>query len=242
MTWDDGGWDEPVASTTEYAKPQALDGHLVIIWPLGYVPHIQTKFTVPGKPSDAIQVDVVDLDAVGEDGQPGKLYRANNWMQSKLIRDLKPKIGKRLLGRIGKGQAANGMSPPWEVMSMVGDPDAIKRAEAWMEAHSDFRPTEFVVKEPWEERRPQTTQHTPEYRPQPDWSREPSPQWEDRNQWAEQPAPQRQAPVSAPVQGSADISPEELSMLQKMRQKREEDASRQAHADRLYPERQQYGY
>ena len=236
MTWDDdGGWDEPVASTTDYCKPQDLNGHLLIIWPLGYIPHIQTKFTRPDKKSDAIAVDIVDLTVLGEDGLPGKLFRNSNWMQSKLIRDLKPKIGKRLLGLMGLGVPSNGMNAPWEVTSMVGDPEAMKQAEAWMVAHRDFRPTEFMVKEPWEQRQ-MVAPAQRETRPQPEWSREPEPV---RDPWEERPPAPR--PPAAGVAG-AEVTPEELSMLQAMRKKREEDQARQAHHDRLYPEREKYGY
>lgn len=246
MTWDnDDGWDEPVASTTDYCKPQDLDGHLLIIWALGYVPHIQTRFTRPDKKSDAIAVDVVDLDAFEEDGSHGKLFRNSNWMQSKLIRDLKPKIGKRLLGRMGQGVASNGMNAPWELTSELGVPGAMERAEAWMKAHPDFRPTEFMVKEPWEQRQQPAQPQQREIRPQPGWSREDPAMYEPRqNPDAYEPREERPPAPRPPAAGvaGAEVTPEELSMLQQMRRKREEDARRQAHADRLYPERQEYGY
>lgn len=242
MSWDDdGGWDEPQASTADYCKPQDLNGHLLIVWPLGHVPHIQTRFTEPGKRSDAIAVDVVDLDVMGDDGMLGKLYRNSNWMQAKLIRDLKPMIGRRLLGRMGRGQPANGMAPPWELVSMVADPDAVARGDQWMKDHPTFKRTEFLVREPWEQRQQPAPQkpRIEEYRPQPEWSRDPEPA--PRDPWEDRPQPQAPRPPAAGVAG-AEVTPEELSMLQALRRKREEDAARQAHADRLYPERQQYGY
>ncbi len=60
----------------EFVKPAQLNGHLVIVYPIGYIPFIQTKFSGQGnKPSDGIAVDVVDLDDKNDQGLPGKVYQ-----------------------------------------------------------------------------------------------------------------------------------------------------------------------
>jgi hypothetical protein len=129
----------------EFVKPAQLNGHLCIVYPIGYVPHIQTKFSGQGnKPSDGIAVDVVDLDDKNEQGLPGKVYRNSNFMQSMLIASLKSQIGGKVLGTFGQGVARNGMNPPWILVDMSGDPQARERASAWLQANPNFLPSPFV--------------------------------------------------------------------------------------------------
>ena len=243
MAYDE--WDEPVESTAEFITPQKLANHLLIVFPIGYVDHIQTRFTRPDKPSDAIAVDVIDLDAVSDDGAPGKLYRNNNWMQAKLIQALRPKIGRRMLAHMRQGMSSNGMNPPWILVSATGDPDAVKRADAWMANHPEYRPTEFVIREqrampvaqgratggqgmynPHEDR--QGYNDGPS-RPQ-QWDGDPRTYQGPPPEWSQEPAPQGTVGVRPPT-------PEELSVLERMRQQR---ANNQQQAPRT--EREQYGY
>ena len=129
----------------EFVKPAQLNGHLVIIYPIGYIPFIQTRFSGQGnKPSDGIAVDVVDLDDKNEQGLPGKVYRNSNFMQAQLIASLKSQIGNKVLGTIGQGVARNGMNAPWVVVDMSGDPTARERASAWLQANPNFQPSPFV--------------------------------------------------------------------------------------------------
>jgi hypothetical protein len=133
----------------EFVKPAQLNGHLVIIYPIGYIPFIQTKFSGQGnKPSDGIAVDVVDLDDKNENGLPGKVYRNSNFMQAQLIASLKSQIGNKVLGTIGQGVARNGMNAPWVVVDMSGDPTARERASAWLQANPNFQPSPFVIRSP----------------------------------------------------------------------------------------------
>jgi hypothetical protein len=245
-----GAWDEPTGGSGDFVKPKDLAGHLVIIWPVGYVPHIQTRFTRPDKKSDAIQVDVVDLDAPGDGGTPGRLYRTCNFMQAQLIGSLKPRIGGRLLGVISLGLARNGMNPPWVFQSLTSDPQAVARAQAWADAHPDFAPSEFapVIQAPPQAPQyqgPPPTQY-PQQRPAPGHSHWEAPEASyihPPQQPPQVPTPQYQQPVqpqypppqvppqyqvpAAPVPGSAPVSPEEMSLLQRLR------AQQQANADRL---------
>src|SRR6186713_1227864 len=101
-------------TTGEFVKPQQVEGHLLIVYPTGYVPFIQTVHSRPDKPSDAIRVDLVDLDETDEaTGAPGKIYRNSNWMQSVLIATLRPEIGRKVLGVMGKGVGKKGFNAPW---------------------------------------------------------------------------------------------------------------------------------
>lgn len=143
----DDDWGRPVENNGEFARPDALQGHLLIVFPLGYVPHLQTKFTVPGKKSDAICCDVVDLDDADEAGNPGKIYRTSNLMQAKIIQNLKPFIGRKVLGRIGKGVSKNGMNPPWEITDMTGDAALMERARTWAQANPNFVKSTFMERD-----------------------------------------------------------------------------------------------
>lgn len=165
-------WDDPAANTGEFIKPSALAGHLIIVWPIGYVPHIQTRFTRVDKPSDAVCCDVVDLDSMGDDGIMGKLYRNNNFMQAKLIASLRPKIGSKILGHVGQEPSRSGMSPAWVIISASQDHEAVARANAWLQSHPNFVPTEFLPYEPRQQQpqqqQPQMGQQVPqEYLPPP---------------------------------------------------------------------------
>jgi len=129
----------------EFVKPAQLNGHLCIVYPIGYVPFIQTRFSGQGnKPSDGIAVDVVDLDDKNDQGLPGKVYRNSNFMQAQLIASLKSQIGSKVLGAFGQGVARNGMNPPWILIDMSGDPQARERASAWLQANPNFQPSPFV--------------------------------------------------------------------------------------------------
>lgn len=136
-------FDQVVESTGEFARVDALAGHLLILFPTGYVEHSPTRFSVPGKKSDAIVLDVVDLDDVDENGNPGKLYRNSWWRGAQLIMSLRTRIGGKVLGRLGRGVPKNGMNPPWVIQDMSGD-DALKeRARAWGRVHTNFMTTPF---------------------------------------------------------------------------------------------------
>ncbi len=143
----DDDWGRPVENSGEYARPELLAGHLLIVFPLGYVPFLLTKFTVPGKKSDAICCDVVDLDDKDEAGNAGKIYRTSNLMQARIIQDLKPFIGRKVLGRVGKGVSKNGMNPPWVITDMSADPALMERARAWAQANPNFVKSEFVPRD-----------------------------------------------------------------------------------------------
>lgn len=148
-------WGHAAEVGGEFVKPAQLNGHLVIVYPIGYIPFIQTRFSGQGgKPSDGIAVDVVDLDDKNEQGMPGKIYRNSNFMQAHLIAALKSQIGSKVLGMISQGVAKNGMNAPWIIVDLSADPQARERGSAWIQANPDFRPTPFVLREP----RPEYTQ------------------------------------------------------------------------------------
>ncbi len=201
MTMDDE-WGRPAEVTGEYARPSDLKGHLLIVYPLGYVAEIMTKFGL----SDGMAVDVIDLDDKDEHGQPGKVYRGSNFMQGQLIASLKDQIGTKILGVMSQGVSKSGMNPPWVIIDMSGDPGARERASAWKQTHPNFRPSPFARRDP-----PTAAPQGQQQRPQ-------------------QPVQQVQEPVRnatmdsmtsyTPVAGSATLSSEEQNLLRQFRERR----------------------
>lgn len=133
-------WGEPNLAG-DRLNPRDIVGHLLIIWIIDYIAHSPTKFTRPDKPSDAIIVDVCDLDLTDERGLQGKLCRRVWWRQSRLISMLKEKIGSRMLCMMSQGTASTGFNAPFELISMLGNPDARAVAEKWIKANPDFVPS-----------------------------------------------------------------------------------------------------
>mgnify|MGYP003575154608 CR=1 FL=1 len=134
-------WGEPSEGTGDRLNPRDALGHLLIVWVIDYIAYSPTRFTQPGKPSDVIVVDVVDLDVADERGFQGKLYRKVWWRQARLISSLKDRIGIRMLARMSQGTGTQGFNAPFELVNMLGDPEALHRGDLWMKAHKDFTPT-----------------------------------------------------------------------------------------------------
>ena len=136
----DKPFDEPDETIGIRLNPRDILGHLVMVWATDYIPHSPTRHTKPGKPSDVIVVDVVDLDQMDEMGQVGLLARKVWWRQVKLIMALKGRIGKEtpILALMGQGKATQGL-PPFELFSMTSDASCVERANAWLQAHPDFK-------------------------------------------------------------------------------------------------------
>lgn len=207
-------WGRTVEGSGEFARPATLDGHLLIVYPLGYVPFIQTRFTQQGKKSDAIACDIIDLDDKDDYGRPGKVYRNSNLMQAQLIAQLRPWIGRKVLGRMGRGAAKNGMNPPWVVSDMVGDPGAVAQANAWKQANPDFVPSPFAVREP--DPQPQLQPQTPA---QSSYQQPLQPRIEQYSDpWAEaRPAQPPRAPQPQPQPPAHVLEDEERSVLERLR-------------------------
>jgi len=87
---------------SEKVKIADLEGHTVVIVPNEYVAAIET---VHGT-SDAVNATIHDIDG-------GKTYESQLIFNKVLVSGLKDKIGKRVLGVVGKGSAKAGRSAPW---------------------------------------------------------------------------------------------------------------------------------
>jgi hypothetical protein len=147
--------------------PKDIMGHLLLVWAIEYIAHSPTSFSQPGKPSDVVTVDVVDLaDHLGtrvtdpETGEFGMLARRSWWRQNHLIKMLKLKIGSSnpLLVQMAKGGASQGRNAPFVLTSMTAHEGAVALANEWLQAHPDFTPSRPMPKmeipedtrDPWE--------------------------------------------------------------------------------------------
>jgi hypothetical protein len=224
-------WGRPAEVGGEFIKPKDLRGHLLIVYPIGYIPHIQTRFSSADKKSDAITVDVIDLDDKDEFGAPGKIYRNSNWMQSQLIVALRSMIGGKVLGRIDLGVSRNGMNPPWTLVDALDDPVARERAAAWKQAHPDFRPSTFVVRDP-APAQPQQVQQQP---PRDNYTAPRDQQYyygDPPRNVEEQRQAQQQRPPMVPVEGARSLADEEQTVLQRLRELQAEKARQDQFQDR----------
>jgi hypothetical protein len=83
-------------------------GHLLLISPVSQEKGIQTSFGL----TDAIRATVVDLDVKDSSGMP-TVYDDTLVFPKVLQSQLRPKIGGRVLGRLGQGLAKSGQDAPW---------------------------------------------------------------------------------------------------------------------------------
>lgn len=134
-------------------NPADCIGHLLMVWSVGYIDHSPTKYTQPGKKSDVVVVDVVDLDQADDDGYQGKVIRGAWWRNARLIGLMKAKIGrpKPVLAWMALGEPNMG-NKPYELHFATDDAEAVARAEAWFVAHPDFTPTPPQARNPELER------------------------------------------------------------------------------------------
>jgi hypothetical protein len=131
--------DDPGAGG-EYLDPKGILGHLLAVWAIRYIEHSPTRHSVPGRNSDVIVVDGVDLDQVDSDGYEGVIGRNSWWRQSRLIMVLKKRVGlpNPILIRLSKGTQSNS---PYELHTQSADKEAMSRFRAWCERNPDFVPS-----------------------------------------------------------------------------------------------------
>lgn len=96
-----------------------------------YEPHIPTIHTKPGENSPAIRADVIVLDGKAK----GRVYENTLIFGKVLIPQLKPRVGKMIVGRLDKGEKKPGKNAPWTLAK--GDDKAKKLAREWLADHAD---------------------------------------------------------------------------------------------------------
>jgi len=98
-------FDASGGGSSEKVKIADLNGHTVVIVPNEYIANIET---VHGS-SDAVNATIHDIDG-------GKTYESQLIFNRVLVNGLKEKVGKRVLGVVGKGNAKAGKSAPWVLL------------------------------------------------------------------------------------------------------------------------------
>lgn len=113
--------------TEEFSGPSAgskitdYEGCLLLITPNEVEKEVLTKYG----PADATSVDYVVLD--GEDA--GEEYKAQRVFQKGLQGQMRDRVGtgKKVLGRLGRGQAREGQDPPWLLTDPTEDDAKLAR-------------------------------------------------------------------------------------------------------------------
>ena len=116
---------------SEFAAPasaQGLDfnemnGHLVVVEVEGH----ETGIVTANGERDAIRGTLHDVDAA-ETHEDVLIF------PQVLVSSLKPRVGQKVLGRIGQGVAKPGQNPPWTIEDASADQAAAKRASDYLDA------------------------------------------------------------------------------------------------------------
>ena len=101
-------------------KQADLEGHVLVVEPQEYIPSMVTSFG----DKDAIRVTVHDI-TTQETHEDVLFFGA-------LIGSLKPQVGKRVLGLMGKGVAKPGQAPPWVLTDLSTNEQAVAAATAYI--------------------------------------------------------------------------------------------------------------
>lgn len=121
-----------MSSTDPFADPAEstgldypdLMGSLLMFEVLGHEDHIPTVHTTPGEKNPAIRANVTVLDGK----QAGKVYDDALVFPRVLIGQLRSRVGKVVLGRLGQGQAKAGKNPPWKLMPATDQDKRVAQA------------------------------------------------------------------------------------------------------------------
>lgn len=107
-----------------------LNGSLWLVSVLDYEPDIPTKYSEKGKSTPAIRADVVILD--GE--HAGRRYEGTLIFGRNMVPQLKPRLGKKIVGRLTQGEKKKG-NPPWILENATDEEKAIARK--WVADHKE---------------------------------------------------------------------------------------------------------
>ncbi len=116
---------------SEFAAPASsagldfneMNGHLVVVEVEGH----ETGIVTANGERDAIRGILHDVDAA-ETHEDVLIF------PKVLVSSLKPRVGQKVLGRIGQGVAKPGQNPPWIIEDASGDQAAAKRAGDYLAA------------------------------------------------------------------------------------------------------------
>lgn len=121
-------------SAGDICKPLDVVGHLLLIRPVEFLPEFATSNGL----RDAVRIDIADLSANDDQGQWGAVYRDALWFGRVLVAGLRRQIGEIVLGRMAQGVAKPGQNPPFNLVDMIPDPQAVAAAQSWLALHPEF--------------------------------------------------------------------------------------------------------
>ena len=111
----------PSTSAGAVLKPADLEGHLLVVEPEEFIENMPTSMGT----TDAIRVTVHDItDGVSADSVL--------WFNKVLTRNLRDRIGQKVLAVMGQGTARPGQSAPWILIDASSQPDAVKAATEYL--------------------------------------------------------------------------------------------------------------
>jgi len=124
---ESNGYDTPAAAggNIQWAD---IENSLVLIKPTNYETGISTSYG----DRDAVRANITVLDGP----QQGVEYDDAMVWPKVLVSQLKSKVGRKVLGRVGKGVAKKGQSAPWVLDDPT--PDDIQRAKAYEGKQNPF--------------------------------------------------------------------------------------------------------
>jgi len=108
-----------------------LNGSLWMVSVLEYEEDVPTEYSEPGKKSPAIRADVVVLD--GE--HVGRTYEGTLIFGRSMVPQLKPRVGKKIVGRLAQGEKKKGKNAPWVLENATDEEKAIARK--WVADHKE---------------------------------------------------------------------------------------------------------
>lgn len=101
-------------------------GALLLVEPTSFESGVNTKFGV----NDAVKANVHVIEGPGA----GESYEDTLIFPKLLVSQTKSMVGRKVLGRLGQGDAKSGQSAPW--LLLEASPEDIKKAEAWVSQHA----------------------------------------------------------------------------------------------------------
>lgn len=115
---------------SEFAAPASaagldfneMNGHLVVVEVEGH----ETGIVTANGERDAIRATLHDVDAA-ETHEDVLIF------PKVLVSSLKPRVGQKVLGRIGQGVAKPGQNPPWVMQDASADQAAAKKASDYLD-------------------------------------------------------------------------------------------------------------
>jgi hypothetical protein len=102
-------------------RPNDVEGHLLVVEPQEFRQGVQTSM---GE-SDAVVCRVHDITV-------GETYDDVMWFSRVLVGRLSKRVGQRVIGMMGKGEAKPGQTAPWIIVDASKEPKAVKAATEYL--------------------------------------------------------------------------------------------------------------